>query len=47
MSRSKRKSSSNTAGSARKCQVVTVETKVKINESGARLKDDRPYSVNN
>ena len=32
---------------SRKCQVVTVDTKVKINESGARLKDDRPYSVNN
>lgn len=47
MSRSKCKSSSDTAGSARKCQMVTIETKIKINESGARWKDDRPYSANN
>ena len=39
MSKSKHKSSGNVAGAAKKHQVVMMETKVKIIESGAREKN--------
>ena len=44
MSRSKCKSSSDVAGTAKKRQAITMETKVKIIESGARQKNCRRHS---
>ena len=44
MSGSKRKSSSDVAGTAKKRQAITMETKMKIVQSGGRGKDGRRCS---